>query len=197
MRALRGLDRNCRQTVRTVFGRWSRGRRRLLQSVDLLYEQEDYKGDDNKVKCGLEKDSVVDGRCSCCLGRGERGLWRSGQIDKQAGEIHLSHQQSKGRHQHVANERRDDLPEGSADNDTDCHVEHVALHGKFFKFFQHSYPSRGLSAERWFLSGLPFLGRVEVIPKGQEIQVVRIPGTLSRSAVISSRYLDAAHKAFE
>lgn len=92
MCALRGPGWNRRQTMRTVFGRWSHGRFRFLQSVDLFYEEEDYKGDDNKVKCGLEEDPVINGRSSRRFGRGERRLWRSGQIDEQAGEIHLSHQ---------------------------------------------------------------------------------------------------------
>src|SRR6185295_2622527 len=43
--------------------------------------------------------------------------------------------------------------------------------------------------------GLSFLGRIEAIPEGHEVQVVCIPGTRRRTVIISGRDLDAAHKA--
>ena len=52
-----------------------------------------------------------------------------GQVDKEAGKIHFAHQRPKGRHEDVADERRDDLAEGAADDHADRHVEDIAAHG--------------------------------------------------------------------
>jgi hypothetical protein len=35
---------------------------------------------------------------------------------------------------------------------------------------------------------MPFPGRIEAVPKGQEVHVIRIPGARSRIAVISGRH---------
>src|SRR5262245_24640638 len=181
MCALRGLDRDRRKTMWAVFGCRSCGRFRFLQAINLLNEQEDYKGDDNKVKCGLKKDPVIDGGCPCCLGRGEGGLWRSGQIDEQAGEIHLPHQQSNGGHQHVADERRNDFSECSTHNHTDRHVEHVAFHGEVFEFFQHISSSWGLlrcTALAIYHDGYRFLVVSKLYPRVMRyrLSVSPVPG---------------------
>jgi hypothetical protein len=51
-----------------------------------------------------------------------------GHIDEEAGKIHFAHQRPKGRHEDVADERRDDLAEGAADDHADRHVEDIAAH---------------------------------------------------------------------
>ena len=48
------------------------------------------------------------------------------QCDFQVGEIHSADEQTYGRHDDVRYYRRNDFTEGTADNDTDRHVHHIA-----------------------------------------------------------------------
>ena len=39
----------------------------------------------------------------------------------------------------MADQRRNDLSECSADDYTDCHVYYIAAEGKVFEFFEHTH----------------------------------------------------------
>src|SRR5262249_28371335 len=88
--ALRRLDRNGRQAQWTIFGSRSCWRVRFLQPVHLLHQQEDHECDDDEIEHGLEKDTVIDRGRPGGLRRGQRGLGRRREIEKQTGEVHLA-----------------------------------------------------------------------------------------------------------
>ena len=56
---------------------------------------------------------------------------------EEVGEIDPAQQQTDGGHDHVGHQGLDDGAECRADDDTDSHVEHIALHRKFSKFLNH------------------------------------------------------------
>ena len=59
----------------------------------------------------------------------------------QLGEIHVAGNDANERHQDVVNQTRYNFTESTADDNTDSHVHHVALHGKLLKFFYETHNS--------------------------------------------------------
>lgn len=103
----------------------------LGQLVDGLDKQEYAEGDDDEVDKRLNEAAIVDGGG---LHLDTVGNLLGGQRDFQVGEVHSADKPADGGHDDVVNNGRYDLPECSADDDTNSHVDRVALNGKVFEF---------------------------------------------------------------
>jgi hypothetical protein len=68
-------------------------------------------------------------------------------------EVHAAQQQTQGWHDHLGHQGRDDFAEGSADDDADRHVDHVALDGKGFELLHHAHVITSCS-DCWHRAGL-------------------------------------------
>lgn len=104
----------------------------FLHFFYLLNDQENGKGDDDEINDGIDEDAIVDGYGGLVSFRFLEG-------DYQVGKINLAQKHADGRHYDVGNEGTDYFSEGGADDDADCQVDDVPLHGEFFEFLQHVF----------------------------------------------------------
>jgi hypothetical protein len=67
------------------------------------------------------------------------------QHNKQVCEIHVTQEQTHGRHYYVCDKGVNDRSEGRSDYDTDGHVDHGTTHGKLFEVLEQvsSPPFKG------------------------------------------------------
>ena len=70
---------------------------------------------------------------------GGGGSLSSLQGDGQVTEINPPDQQAERRHDHVANERRNDLAKGRTDDDADRHVDHISLDREGLELTDHAH----------------------------------------------------------
>ena len=110
-----------------------------VQLVDALEHQEDTEGDDEEVDDVLNETTVGEYRCSGFLCGSQRGVVSIAKIDEQIGKVDAASSQADDRHEHVVDQRGDNLSKRAADDDTDSHVHYVALHGKLFEFTDKSH----------------------------------------------------------
>ena len=127
--------------MRTVLGRRRGCRRGLLHPVDLLDEQKDREGDDQKIQNIVKEDAVIQRRRARRFGRGNTRIVFARKVNEQIREIDSAQRQSDRRHQDVLDERGDNLAERGADHHAHGQVDNVASHDKFFELVVHA-PSR-------------------------------------------------------
>ncbi|CDX16593.1 hypothetical protein MPLB_1610003 [Mesorhizobium sp. ORS 3324] len=109
----------------------------LAQIVHGLDHEEDNEGKDQKIQ--RHGDEIAIGEHGALLSR--VGQVCGGDIVRQTNEVVGKVDASKRadeRHDDVVDQRIDDFGEGSADDDADGQVHHIALGNEFLKFFQHS-----------------------------------------------------------
>ena len=107
--------------------------------VDLLDGDKEDESNDQEINDCIQEFSVRDDRDAelFCFGeRGDRGI---AQRDEKVGEIDTTQKVAQRRHDDMADQRRNDLSECSADDYTDCHVYYIASEGKVFEFFEHTH----------------------------------------------------------
>src|ERR1043165_205079 len=139
MPALDGFERDGHGALRTVFGCGRRGRGRRAYFVDRLHHEEDRKGHNHKIQCCINEHAVFDG-CTAAVGQFLERVSGSGFVIErveQIGKIDVADDFPQRRHDHISHQRRNDLAERRANDDTDGHVNHVALHREFFEIFEH------------------------------------------------------------
>ena len=108
----------------------------LLHLIHSLDHQEDTESDDDEVNNVLDERTVGKYRCASLLSLGQcLVLHVVRQVDEEVGEIDTTSTKTDNRHQHVIYQTSHNLTEGTADDDTDCHVHYVAFHGKLFELF--------------------------------------------------------------
>jgi len=122
-----------------VFGwcRWSsRGRFFfLLKAVHGFDQHKNHQCNDQKINRCLYERAIVEGYSGdgltqfVYLGRFQGCL--------HIGKINASEQQAQGRHDHIIDQRSDYLSESATNDNTDGHVHHIALYGKFLEFFYY------------------------------------------------------------
>jgi len=93
--------------------------------VDELHRHEDRRGDDDEVEAALEKFAVGD------LGGAD--------LHRQCLEIEAADQRADAGHDHVLDQRRDDLAERGADDHADGEIDDVALDREVAEFFQQAH----------------------------------------------------------
>lgn len=104
------------------------------ETVDLFNYNKHSKSNNQKVNNGIDEQTVGQYRracISCCF---QGSVFFAVQRDEQVGEINSANHHAQRRHNYVVYQRSGNLPEGTADNNTYCHVQHVAANGKIFKF---------------------------------------------------------------
>lgn len=136
MRAFYRVDMNLGFTIRTYFGGRCcfRFRLRAADHIDAFYYHKNREGNDQKLDHGLDKGAVSENgsRCLRCL---QGGVGLAVQGDEKIGKVNFSGGDADDRHKDVVYQEIDDVAEGSADNDTDCHIHDIAAHDEFFEFF--------------------------------------------------------------
>ena len=95
-----------------------------------------------------ELEDILD-KCAVCKYSGSfrpcggKALVRSPiQRNKKICKVDLAGCQRDDRHNDIVNKRTDDRVEGSADDDTDCHIHDIAAHNEFFEFTDHSHKTQ-------------------------------------------------------
>ena len=66
-------------------------------------------------------------------------------------EVDTAREHTDERHEHIVDERADNLSKRTADDHTDSHVHYVALHGKLFEFFNKSHNLKFLVNKCYFV----------------------------------------------
>ena len=130
MGAADGLDGDVALAVGALLGgRLFRGLHGLLvQHIDGLDGHEEHEGHDEKVDDGVEKGTHADAHIA--------------DLDDDIREISVEEQADDGGDD-VVHQRVDDGGEGRADNHTDCHIEHIAAHGKGFELIKELFDAAG------------------------------------------------------
>ena len=100
--------------------------------IDYLDEHEDTERYNQEVKASLKEVSIVDGSSLKFLARYVDG--REGNL--QVGEIDTADKPTDRRHDDIIDYGTNDFAECTTDDDTDCHVKHIAAHGEFLEFIQ-------------------------------------------------------------
>lgn len=95
--------------------------RRLAQFVGRLDDDEDCKGNEEKVQNGLNEGAILD----CCAAEGE----------SQTAEVDPADDQTDYWHDNIAHQRCDDFSKCAADDYRDGQVQHIAAHDELFEFF--------------------------------------------------------------
>ena len=72
------------------------------QTVDLFYQHENGKRDNQKIDDRVQKRTIGDNRQTCSAYFSQCGDWRPRKVDKQVGKVNPAYQQPKRRHQYVA-----------------------------------------------------------------------------------------------
>ena len=109
----------------------------MFHTVDRADQQEDGERHNDEADHGVDENTDINGRRTGFLGGSECFKIAIGQVVEEIAEIDIAKQDSNWRHDDVGDQRRDDFAERSADNDTGRHVDDIATHGKFTKFFEH------------------------------------------------------------
>src|SRR5215207_2844971 len=138
--AARGLEGDGGEAVGAVFGRGGCvGGLLALGAVVSLDDEEYHEGYDEEVDYVVEELPVGDDGDSFGLGVGERDghALRGVERVEEAREVHPAEYQADGRHDDALDERRDDLPEGRADDDRDREVYDVAARDELSELFEH------------------------------------------------------------
>src|SRR5262249_23642237 len=113
-------------------------RRRGLGGPPAVYlpdKEKDGEGDDKELNHRIKKYAVVQRGGAGLLSFSQRGGMGAREIQKEVAEVNLAHHQADKGHDDVVDERVDDFAEGRANDDPNCQVEDIALHGKFFEVF--------------------------------------------------------------
>ena len=142
MGTARGLERDRGKTVRAFLSAWRmEGLFFAPQPVDGPDEQKDRQGDDDEADNRVDKEAVVDAYGAGSLGVGQMcvrpRLRALPEDDKKVGEVHPSQEQADGGHQDVIHETLDDRTEGTADDNSDRHINDVAPHRELFELPQY------------------------------------------------------------
>ena len=130
MRAADGLDGDVALAVGTLLGgRLLRGLHGLLvQHIDGLDGHEEHEGHDEEVDNGVEEGAYADAHIA--------------DLDDDIREISVEEQADDGGDD-VVHQRVDDGGEGRADDHTDCHIKHIAAHGKGFELIKELFDAAG------------------------------------------------------
>src|SRR5690606_7546264 len=94
---------------------------------------------DEEIQYFLQEHAVIQSGGARLLGGGQGRVTGTAQIDEQALDIDLAHEEPDGRHDDVVDQGRDDVAEGCPDDDADGQIQGVALHGEFLKFIQYLF----------------------------------------------------------
>jgi len=117
----------------------------LLGLVDRFDEEEDAQSDEEEINDGLDESAVIQGGAAgfhSLLDGGEAfssdtvGVLDDGE---HAGNAAGTGDQADERHDHISDQRGNDLAEGTADDNADGHIQHVALHSKLFEFLNELF----------------------------------------------------------
>ena len=100
----------------------------LVQHIDGLDGHEQHEGHDEEVDNGVEKGAHADAHIA--------------DLDDDIREIGVEEQADDGGDD-VVHQRVDDGGEGRADDHTDCHIEHIAAHGKGFELIKELFDAAG------------------------------------------------------
>src|SRR5881394_3510345 len=113
------------------------GRRRTFRKlVKLLDHNKDYKGDDYEIDEALEEAPIGQDRGLGCNGLLDTVIVYVVEGNEKLLQIHFARNQADQRHDHIANQRRNNLPEGCADHHTDGQIDHIPAHREFLEFLQ-------------------------------------------------------------
>ena len=100
----------------------------LVQHIDGLDGHEQHEGHDEEVDDGVEESTDADANIA--------------DLDDDIREIGVEEQADDGGDD-VVHQRVDDGGEGRADDHTDCHIEHIAAHGKGFELIKELFDAAG------------------------------------------------------
>ena len=100
----------------------------LVQHIDGLDGHEQHEGHDEEVDDGVEESTDADANIA--------------DLDDDIREIGVEEQADDGG-DNVVHQRVDDGGEGRADDHTDCHIEHIAAHGKGFELIKELFDAAG------------------------------------------------------
>ena len=101
------------------------------------------KNNDDEVNNVLDERTVGKYRCTSLLSFSQRlVLDVVRQVYKQVGKVNTACCQADEWHDDVVYQTSHNLTESTADDDTDCHVHYVALHGKLFELFNKSHNTK-------------------------------------------------------
>ena len=130
MGAADGLDGDLTLAVGALLGgRLFRGLHGLfVQHIDGLDGHEEHEGHDEEVDNGVEEGTHADAHIA--------------DLDDDIREIGVEEQADDGGDD-VVHQRVDDGGEGRADDHTDCHIEHIAAHGKGFELIKELFDAAG------------------------------------------------------
>ena len=108
----------------------------LQEAHELVDDEEDDERYDQEVQYLRKERTVLENGCAGRLGLSERIVVVAVERDEQVAEIDAAGENADERHDEVIDERCHNGAERSADDNTDCHIDHIALHGKIPEFFQ-------------------------------------------------------------
>src|SRR5438309_297139 len=105
--------------LRTIPRRRSRSRRWLRKpAIDNAQQQENRECDDQKIHDGIQKQAIVQCRCTVSFCISNRWIRRLAEINKQVGKIYVAERAADRGHDDVVHERGNDFTECRADDDT-------------------------------------------------------------------------------